>query len=729
MSKNIIETLYEDKNINIKQEVDLVLKIANKLRGTYKAEEYQNVIIPMVIIRRFECALEATKNKVVEKYEADKKTPTKMLERLSGFEFYNTSKFTLQRLTESPDTIEKDFKFYIDSFSTNVKDIIYNLKFIPEIRQLAKNNKLLSIIKEFANLDLSVETVDPMRMGYIFEDVLRRYSENVNAGDHYTPREVIRCLVNLLLAEGCDDILTGHPIVKIGDFACGTGGMLSTTYDFISRHNQNVEIELYGQEILDKSHAVCVADMLIKGQNAKNIQLRNTLKFDAFPKEDFRFVIMNPPFGTPWSGEKAEAGTKDFVENDAYSDDQDKPVKGKKMGRFTHRVGKNGPELTMTPGAGDAQLLFMQHALFKLDKGNGRAAIITNGSPLFSGGTSSGESQIRRWLVENDLIEAIIGFPDQLFYNTGISIYAFILSYDKRPERRGKIQFINATTFSQKMRRSMGNKRNELSNEHIKKITKLYADFEENKYSKIFPNEEFLYREFSVYQPLQRNYHLSMERINNLVDGNLLSNYYDQDKVDEIQLMDPIPEKEQKKLEKFLAHQPFYHQIISKLKDNIDPDEQPYKEPKAFEEKLLKIFDGVNIFPEKAETAGLTDTKKFIKEKIAFGLSEIDKTAEIQTNKKGEPILDTTTKDTELIPMSISEDEYFEKEVKPFVPDFIPQFEENLTGKTITIKTGAEFPFTRYFYEYQAPEKSEDLLAEFNQIQTELTDLLKSFDV
>lgn len=724
-----IETLYEDKSINISKEVKMVLDIANKLRGTYKAEDYQDVIIPMVIIRRFECALDDTRQAVADKYKTNKNIPVQVLERTSGYHFYNTSELNLKKLEESPDTIAKNFKFYLDSFSDNVNTILNDLGFYDQIKKLDAANKLLLIIKDFAKLDLSPKSVDNLKMGYIFEDVLGRYSKNVNAGDHYTPREVIRCLVNVLLAEGSEDIYEPGKIIKVGDFACGTGGMISTTYDFIHRHNDSAKIMMYGQEILDKSYAVCVADMLIKGQDARNIQQKNTLKYDAFPNEEFRFIIMNPPFGTPWSGDKAEAETADFVKLDAYSDNNGKPIKnGKKMGRFTHKIGKSGPEITMTPASGDAQLLFMQHALYKLNKGNGRAAIITNGSPLFSGGTSSGESQIRRWLLENDLIEAIIGFPDQLFYNTGISIYAFILSYKKRPERRGKVQFINATSFYQKMSKSMGNKRNELSDGHIKKITELYANFKENKFSKIFPSEEFMYREFSIYQPMQRNYVLSSERVNNMVDENTLSNYYDPDKVEEYQLMDPIPSKYKKALDKFLLHKPLFKQMCEILKKSAD--DEVFKEPKGFENKLIKLFAEFNLFPEeKTETAGFTKTKKYLKEKVAFALSEIDKTAEVQTKRDGTPEIDKTTKDIELVPMNIATKDYFEREVKPFVPDYIEQFEESLTGKTISIKTGAEFPFTRYFYDYLAPEKSEVLIQEFKQVENELADLLQSFSL
>lgn len=310
---------------------------------------------------------------------------------------------------------------------------------------------------------------------------------------------------------------------------------------------------------------------------------------------------MNPPFGTPWSGDKAANGTKEAVEE---SD------------RFKHRVGIDGPEITMTPASGDAQLLFMQHALKKLNKENGRAAIITNGSPLFSGGTGSGESQIRRWMLENDLIEAIIGFPDQLFYNTGISIYAYILSYNKQPKRKGKVQLIDATKFYKKMRKSMGNKRNELSNDHIKKITHLYADFKENDYSKIFDNEEFLYKEYAVYQPMQRNYRIDEERIQAMIDNNTLKNFYDKDKIEEYQLMDPLPTKTKLLLNKFLENESTYEEIIHRL---VTKGEEigEFKEPKEFTKRVKKLFKDLDI------PAGVVNS-------IIKSMSRMDKTADIQ---------------------------------------------------------------------------------------------------
>ena len=706
-----LEILYENTQINVTKETNLVLAIANKLRGTYKAEDYQDVIIPMVIIRRFECALEETKEEVLKIFEANPNIAPKILERKSGHSFYNTSRFNLKNLQDQSDDIKTNFKDYIKGFSSNVKTIIEDLDFMKQIDKLDKANKLLLIVKAFANFDLSPKSVDNMRMGYLFEDILRRYSENVNAGDHYTPREVIRCLANVLLAEGSDDIYQDGKIIKIGDFACGTGGMLSTANDFILRKNSTARIHMYGQEILDSSYAICLADMLIKGQDASHVQQKNTLKEDAFPNDEFRFVIMNPPFGTPWSGDKAANGTKEAVEE---SD------------RFKHRVGIDGPEITMTPASGDAQLLFMQHALAKLNKENGRAAIITNGSPLFSGGTGSGESQIRRWMLENDLVEAIIGFPDQLFYNTGIYIYAFILSYNKRPERRGKVQLIDATSFYKKMRKSMGNKRNELADEHITKITHLYADFEENEYSQIFDNEEFLYKEYAAYQPLQRNYEINEERIQAMIDNNDLKNYYDKEKMEEYQLMDPIPRKEKNNLDKFLTNQPIFEEIIETLKQNSDFEE--FDDPKSFIKKLQDIFEPIVFFPSEKENSQKTKKKDLIK-KIAHSLSRIDKCAVVQTNSKGEPLADPATKEVELIPYKKAVEQYMKEEVLPHVPDAIVVFEEDLNKKTKgkatpALKIGAEIPFTRYFYKYQAPKPSEELLEEFQAIETELSALL-----
>ena len=686
---NVIETMFDDSSINVTKEVGLVWNIANKLRGPYKSDKYKDVIIPMLIIRRFECALADTKKAVLDAVEKNPAMPAKMLCNLSKHSFYNKSKFDLKELLTDPDNIATNFESYIEGFSPNVIDIIKSLDFNKEIEKMDKNNRLLGVVKAFSDLDLNPKTVDNMKMGYIFEDIIRIFSENAEAGDHYTPREVIRLLVNILLAEDCEDIMQKGKVVTVLDAACGTGGMLSTTRDYIMRMNPDADVRLFGQEINPESYAICLADMMIKGQKADNIFLQDTMIKDCFrakddqPEQKMRFVIMNPPFGQAWGGKDAGEGVEAAVKKEA--------LKG-----FDGRFGAG------TPGTGDMQLLFMQHVINKMDENKGRAAVISNGSPLFSGGTSSGESQIRRWMLEKDVIEAIIALPTDLFYNTNIGIYAFILSKNKRPERVNKIQLINATSekFWTQLRKSLGKKRKEISKDQIKLITQLYADFEENEFCKIFDREEFMYREFSVYQPLQRNYAITEERIESMLNNGILSSLYDQDKVDEIMLMDPIPAKEKKALDKFIEAKPTFDKIFELLRANTA--DVVYKSIADFTPVITKVLKGID---------------KKVVEKVIDGLSVMDKTAVIHKDKKGNIVYDNTTKDTELIKLTKDVEEYMKEEVLPHVPDAAWFFEENMNAKKPIIKTGAEFPFTRFFYEYQAPEAVEDLEREFMDIE------------
>lgn len=682
------------EKMNITKEVNMVTSIANKLRGVYKSDKYKDVIIPMVIIRRFECALAKTKNKVLETYENDKTTPEKILCKLSGYSFYNTSKFDLKELLNDSEHIAANFKSYINGFSSNVKTILLKdgLDFIPDIDKMAKNNRLLGVVKEFSILDLDPETVDNHKMGYIFEDIIRRFSENAEAGDHFTPREVIKLMVKVLLSEGCDDLATPGKTITILDAACGTGGMLSTARDSIMELNPNADVQLFGQEVNPESYGICLADMLIKGQDAKNIRFQDTMKEDCFSatlndrEQKMRFVIMNPPFGQPWGGKDAADGVEAAVKKE-------------------YQLGFKGRFGAGLPGTGDMQLLFMQHAISKLDE-NGRAAIITNGSPLFSGGTTSGESQIRRWMIENDLIEAIIGLPTDLFYNTGIGIYVFILSKPgiKMSKRKGKIQLINATgeEFWTPLRTSLGKKRKEISVNQIKKIVDIYTYFKENEYCKIFNKEEFLYREYAVYQPLQRSYGISDERIENLKNNGYLDNFYSQEKVEELELLDPIPTKDKKQLDKFKENKETYDEIF-KILDNNKTD-KVYKNKKDFVEVIDKLFD----------------LPKNIIEKIIDGLSVMDKTAEIQKNKNGEIIPDSTTKDSEIVKYTKDIKEYMNEEVLPHIPDAMEFFEEDMKAKKPVIRTGAEFPFARYFYKYHEPENSEKLEKQFLIIEESL---------
>ena len=514
--KKVIDAMWDDSPIDVSAEVNFIWSIANKLRGTYQSDKYKDVIIPMVIIRRFECALAPTKAKVVEMFKANPNYPAKAMYRLSGFQFYNTSEFDLAELVNDSDHLAANFKAYIQGFSANIQDIIRSLDFDKQIDKMDKNNRLLSVVKAFSELDLNPITIDNVRMGYIFEELIRKFSENAEAGDHYTGRDIIKLMVNILLAEGCDDIFDDGKVITVLDQACGTGGMLSTSYNFIKRYNPTADVRLFGQEINPESYAICLAEMLIKGQNAENICYQDTMKADRFKGTKMRFVIENPPFGTPWGGKDAAEGVEQAV--------QEEFAKG-----FDGRWGAG------LPGSGDMQMLFLQSAIDKMDDNVGRAAIIENGSPLFSGGTASGESQIRRWMLESDLIEAIIALPVDLFYNTGIATYIWVLSKNKRPERKGKIQLIDASGFFKKLRKALGDKKNEISPEDRTAITKLYADFVENEYCKIYDNEEFIYREYVVMQPLQRSYAITAERIEAMLAKGSLSSFYDQVRVDELE--------------------------------------------------------------------------------------------------------------------------------------------------------------------------------------------------
>ena len=698
---NEVKVMYDDRSIDVSKEVSLVWSIANSLRGPYKSDKYKDVIIPMIILRRLECALDKTKQAVVDAYEKNPNTPKDILEVKSGYSFYNTSPYTLKKLLNDPNKIAENLKEYINNFSANIQNIFgkeEGLDFFPQIDKMDKNNRLYSVVKKFSELDLNPETVDGMKMGYMFEDIIRRFSENAEAGDHYTPREVIRLMANILLAEGCDDLLTQGKVCTVLDMACGTGGMLSTTYDFLKRLNPKIDVRLFGQEVNPESFGICLADMLIKGQKIDTIVFQDTMKKDRFEGQPMRLVIANPPFGQPWGGKDAAEGVEKSVRDEHEA----------KTGRFDAGL----------PATGDMQLLFMQHAIYKMDENLGRAAIISNGSPLFSGSTTSGESQIRRMMLEKDLVEAIIALPTDLFYNTNIGIYIWILSKNKREERKGKVQLINAASdkFYKKLRKSLGKKRNELSREHIKKITQIYADFENGPFCKILPNEEFLYKEYTVYQPMQRSYGITEERIENLVNNNVLSNFFDADKFEELSLMEPRPAKEEKEFVKFTENKPIFENIIATLKTKTT--NKKFNNKDEFIPFLTDVLDGVLVN---------VDKPKDLIEKIAHGLSVIDKEAEIQKDKKGNIIYDPETKDSEIVKLNKDVDEYFEEEVYPHIPDAHYVYEYNPNKKGDKEKLGAEIPFTRYFYEYQEPEKSEDLLKKFFELENDISFKLKDF--
>lgn len=685
----------QEKAVDISKETNMIWTIANRLRGAYKADKYRDTIIPMTIIRRFECALAETKSKVVEQFKKNDKTPRQILERLSGYKFYCTSEFTLDELQTDPDNLASNFKAYINGFSPNIQDIINSLKFVTQIDDLDKNGRLLSVIRGFAELDLYPNSVPTIKMGYIFEDLIRRFSENADAGDHYTGRDIIRLMVDVLFAEGCEDLKENGKIISVLDQACGTGGMLSVTETRIKELNSSAEVHLFGQESNDESYAICLAEMLIKGQEEDNIKHVNTFKTDCFPERKMRLVLENPPFGTPWSGKDSEDGSEEAV-------------------KAEFAKGLSGRWGAGLPSGGDGQLLFLQSAVNKLDPDCGRAAIIENGSPLFTGGTSSGESQIRRWLLEKDLLEAIIALPTDLFYNTGIATYIWILSKNKSEKRQGKVQLIDASSFYEKLRKSLGNKRVEITPNNREQITKLYQDFTENEYSKIFDNEDFMYREYTVMQPLQRSYMINDERIENMISKGSLNAIYDEAKVYELENSEEdLSTKDKKKLEDFYSNKPLYDAILEAL--NRNKSEKKYLAPTEFLPVLKKVLPPI---------AGITS--KLI-EKIADGLSLMDKEADIQKDKKGNIIYDKETADTEIVPFKENIESYMKREVLPHIPDAKAFFEENLSAKKPVIKTGAEIPFSRYFYKYQKPESSEMLKQQFidleNSVQTRISAL------
>jgi len=473
---------------HIREKADLIWAIADKLTGVYKPHEYGEVILPLTVIRRFDCVLADTKEAVLSAYEKEKGKPESirdiLLRQASGHDFYNTSRFNFERLSTDSDNIKSNFENYLNGFSGNVREIITKFKFKQHVETMAEKGILYNVVKEFATpkADFHPSKVSNLEMGYVFEEIIRRFSEahNEDAGQHYTPREVIRLMVNILFCDD-SDLLAGNNVVKtVYDPACGTGGMLSVSEEYLHELNAGAKLMAFGQEINDQTFAICQADMLIKGNDASLIKNGNTLSGDAYSEQTFDYIISNPPFGREWKNEKA------VVEKEA---------KKGFAGRF-------GPGL---PATSDGQMLFLMTAIAKMKKpeeGGSRIAIIHNGSPLFTGDAGSGPSDIRKYILENDLLEAIIALPNDIFYNTGIATYIWVLSNKKAgTQREGKVQLINANGLFEKRRKALGNKRNDIPESAIEEITRLYGDMVENEISKIFSNADFGYTKITVERP------------------------------------------------------------------------------------------------------------------------------------------------------------------------------------------------------------------------------------
>ena len=665
---------------NFQEKVNFIWSIAELLRGPYRKEQYGDVILPMAVLRRFDCILAETKPEVLKKYEELKKSGLQnidpVLNRISGQEFNNKSKYDFEKLLADPDNIASNLRNYINGFSKNVREIIEHFDFDKEITKLNDNNLLYLVVSEFNKIDLHPDKVSNIEMGYIFEELIRRFSEHGEAGDHYTPREVIRLMVNILLNEDNEELTQPGLVTTVYDCCAGTGGMLSVTENYMRELNPGIQVELFGQEINPQSYSICKSDMLIKGHNADNIILGDSFTEDGHRGKTFRYMLTNPPFGVEWK--KAEKFIREEHEREGYN------------GRF----GAGLPRIS------DGSLLFLQHLISKMrqDEKGSRIAIIFNGSPLFTGDAGSGESEIRRWIIENDMLEGIIALPDQLFYNTGISTYIWIVTNRKNkdpmkgPVRTGKIQLVNAVDFYQKMRRSLGNKRNEITEEQIREITRIYGEFKENEYCKIFDNEDFGYQKIVIERPLRLNFQVTEERINKLYNERAFENLAKSRKKGEIGLKEI---EQGKKLQQ---------QIIDALQ-TMD-SAILYKNRDEFTKVLKKAF----------KEAGINLNSSLLKA-VLSALSERDETADICVDNKGNPEPDTELRDTENVPLKEDIYEYFEREVKPHVPD--AWIDESKT------KIGYEIPFTRHFYKYQPLRSSEEIMKEIIELEKSISEKLK----
>lgn len=666
--------------MNFQDKVNFIWAIAELLRGPYKKEQYGDVVLPMAVLRRFDCVLASTKEAVLKKYEELKKTGLQnmdpVLNKISKQEFNNTSRYDFEKLLADPDNIAGNLRNYINGFSNNAREIIQYFNFNQQITKLNDNNLLYLVLSEFNKIDFHPHTVSNIEMGYIFEELIRRFSEHGEAGDHYTPREVIKLMVNILLNEDNEELTQKGLITTVYDCCAGTGGMLSVTENYMRELNQDIQVELFGQEINPQSYAICKADMLIKGQTADNIILGDSFTQDGHRGKEFRYMLTNPPFGVDWKKQrkliKEEAETQGFD------------------GRFG----------AGTPRVSDGSLLFLQHLISKMrdDEKGSRIAIIFNGSPLFTGDAGSGESEIRRWIIENDMLEGIIALPDQLFYNTGISTYIWIVTNRKNtdlsrgPVRKGKIQLVNAVEFYQKMRKSLGNKRNEISEDQIKEITRIYGEFKENEYCKIFDNEDFGFNKIVVERPLRLNFMVNEERIENLKNETSYKKLAESRKkgaaaVQEIE--------EGKVLQK---------KIISILK--AMDSTVLYKNRDEFIKVLKKTFHSSKLNLSSSQL-----------KMLLTALSERDETADIYTDARGNPEPDTDLRDTENVPLKDDIHTYFEREVKPHVPD--AWIDESRT------RIGYEIPFTRHFYKYQPLRPSEEILKEIVELEEQIEQKLK----
>lgn len=663
--------------INFTEKSNFIWGVADLLRGPYRPNQYKDVMLPLVVLRRLDCVLDSTKKDVLDEYNKIKDSGSGIIDaklrRITGVPFYNTSQFDFQKLKGDPDGISSNLVNFMKGFSPKASSILESFKFEDQIPKLEKANRLFLVVSRFSEIDLHPEVVSNIEMGYIFEDLIRRFNEasNEEAGDHFTPREVIRLMVDILF-EPDSDILTSRGIVKtIYDPAMGTGGMLSVSEEYLKEHNPDARLEVFGQDYNDQSYAISGSDMLIKGQNIEHIVLGDSFTEDGFPDEKFDYMLANPPFGVEWKPES------DFIKKE-----HDELGYGGRFGAGLPRIN-------------DGSFLFLQHMISKMKKpedGGTRLGIVFNGSPLFTGSAGSGESEIRRWIIESDWLETIIALPDQLFYNTGISTYVWIVTNRKNSERKGKVQLIDGSSYFSRMRKSLGNKRNEISDGHREELVRLYAEFKESEHCKIFDNSDFGYDRITVERPLKLNFEVNDERLQRVKESKPFQSLAESKKRKDQRVIDKEIEEGKKEQDKILS-------TLSRITGRF-----------TNQDSFMKEFD--LVFKKNGVSLSTP-----LKKSIVSSLSERDENAEVVTNKKGIPEPDSELRDNENVPLKENIDEYMNREVLPYVPD--AWVDESKT------RIGYEISFNRYFYVYQPPRSLEKIQRELSVIEEEIRGLLE----
>jgi type I restriction enzyme M protein len=660
--------------------VGFIWSVADLLRGDYKAHEYGRVILPLTVLRRLDATLAPTKSAVLARdAELDRQglqNRAKVLERVAGVPFYNTSPLDFRRLLDDPDHIAANMRTYIAGFSPGAADVLVKYGFDEHIKRLSEARLLYPVVAKFADLDVSPATVSNVAMGYIFEELIRRFSEasNESAGEHFTPREVIRLMVNLLLHEDDDALRRPGSVRTLYDPACGTGGMLTVAESYMRDLNPQSDLELFGQELNPETWAICRSDMLLTGHDPTHIVLGNSFSYDGLTDEQFDYMLANPPFGVEWKK------VKDEVETEHQT-----------LG-FKGRFGAGLPRIN------DGSFLFLQHMISKMkpvEQGGSRLAIVFNGSPLFTGAAGSGESEIRRWILENDWLEGIVALPEQLFYNTGISTYFWVLSNRKSAERKGKVALIDAREMYVKMRKSLGNKRREITPAQIDDITSLYADAlahaaERHPQVKVFDTTDFGYQRITVERPLRLRFEVTEETLAVFSESRTFKALG----VPAKGAGDPV-----RALHDAEARQAAFLNVLRSLLGTSEPTR------KGFAARLNAAFVAAKLTRDTKLEKGIWDA-----------VSVPDPEGELQTDRKGNPLPDTDLRDNENVPLDESMDDFVKREVLPHVPDV--WVDEDKT------KIGYELPFTRHFYVYTPPRPLAEIDAEIKQLEGEIQALI-----